>query len=462
MVQTEGFADLENRTPMSRDHIFYVASLTKTFTAVMMMQYVQERKISLDNYLLDYPFLSVGFTPNRLLDPNTRLKHVLSHTSQGTPGDNFVYSGNRYNFVYGVFERISGNTRHYDACAQEFKKRIADPLGLSSTLSGYPVNRADPRVPRIVNAYLLDKTHPKPTVDRGAPGASTHYPATGLLTTVDDLARYMIALDENALLTAESYSAMTQPFVLNDGRKSPYGLGWSTQVVGGEPVHWHYGYGDSYSALLIRLPRRKVSFILLCNCGAASAPFYLGYGNLLTSPFAVAFLRDELPDVIGDADEFYAQAFLHRYTAALADGGTDTSRRLIARVNPEQFTRGDRSMIYILSALALPSLDQEMEMTVKAYDESGDFHPDIELAIASWYGRAGVREKYLARLHRIVDRPGYGEEQTTREACVQLGTALLENGQELGRRYLWMAVQYGQVVGSKTEALENLVTKMRH
>jgi len=255
---------------------------------------------------------------------------------------------------------------------------------------------------------------------------------------------------------------MTQPFVLNDGRKSPYGLGWSTQVIGGEPVHWQYGYGDSYSALLIRLPRKKVSFILLCNCGAASAPFYLGYGSLLTSPFAVAFLREEMPDVIRDADEFYAQAFLHRYTAALSGGGTDTSRGLIARANPKRFTRGDRSTIYLLAALSLPSLDKEMETAVKAYDESGDFHPDIELAIAGWYKRAGVREKYLSRLHRIADRPGYGEEQTTREACVQLGTALLENGQELGRKYLWMAVQYGQGVGSKTEALENLIAKMRH
>ena len=465
MVQAEGFADLENRTPMRPDHIFYVASLTKTFTAVMMMQYVQEKSISLDDYLLDYPFLSVGFTPNRLLDPNTRLKHPLSHTSEGTPGENFVYSGNRYNFVYGVFEKMSGNTHHYDACAQEFKKRIADPLSLSSTLSGYPVDRTDPRIPRIVTAYLLDKTHKKATLDTGARGATTHFPATGLLTTVDDLARYMIALDENALLTRESYSAITEPFVLNDGRKSPYGLGWSTQVIGGQPVHWHYGYGDSYSALLIRLPKMKVSFILLCNSGAASAPFFLGYGNLLTSPFAVNFLRDALPDAIRDADDVYAGAFLQHYAAALAGTGTDAPRSQITRLRPEQperFKNSDRSMIYLLSELSDPSLDQEMEKLVKAFDESGDFHPDIELAIAKYYKRADVQDKYLARLHRIADRPGYGEEQSTREACVQLGTALLEKGQLAGRKYLWMAVQYGQFAGSNAASLDNLVTKMRH
>jgi CubicO group peptidase (beta-lactamase class C family) len=79
LVQADGFADLESRTPMRQDHIFYVASLTKTFTAVMMMQYVQEKMISLDDYVLDYPFLSVGFTSDRLIDPNVKLKHVISH-----------------------------------------------------------------------------------------------------------------------------------------------------------------------------------------------------------------------------------------------------------------------------------------------------------------------------------------------------------------------------------------------
>ncbi len=464
MVQTDGFADLEKRTPMTRDHIFYVASLTKTFTAVMVMQYVQEKKISLNDYLLDYPFLTVGLTPNRLRDPNIRLKHPLSHTSQGTPGESFVYSGNRYNFMYGVFEKMSGNTRHYDACAHEFKTRIADPLDLGSTLSGYPADRSDPRIQRIVNTYLLDKTHPKPSVDAGAPGATTQYPATGLLTTVDDLAKYTIALDEDTLLTDESYSAMTEPFALNDGRKSPYGLGWSTQVIGGEPVHWAYGYGDSYSALLVRVPNRKVSFILLCNSGIASAPFLLGYGNLLTSPFAVNFFRHVLPGTIQDADDVYAQCFLEHYTAGLDRNSTDAPRRLLTRLKteqPERFRKSDRALIYLLSELADPSLDQEMENLVKAHEESGDFHPDVELAIANYYKRAGAEGQYLAWLHRIADRPGYGEEKATREACVQLGTALLEKGQEAGRRYLWMAVEYGQHAGSNTASLEDIVGKMR-
>src|SRR5262249_48900742 len=223
-VQAEGFADLEGRTPMRQDHIFFLASLTKTFIAVMMMQYVQEKKISLDDYLLDYPFLSVGFTPDRLFDPNVKLKHVLSHTSEGKPGGNFVYNGGRYNFVYGVFEKISGNTTHYQACAQEVRKRVEEPLGLTSTLTGYPTDIKDARIPRIVTSYDLDGGHKTATKDTRVSGATLLVPAGGLLSSVDDLAKYMIALDENVLISSESYTHLTTPYVLNDGRLSQYGL----------------------------------------------------------------------------------------------------------------------------------------------------------------------------------------------------------------------------------------------
>lgn len=128
------------------------------------------------------------------------------------------------------------------------------------------------------------------------PGYSgTLFPATNLFTSVSDLARYTTALDENALLPPEYYKLMTSPFTLNSDRPSPYGLGWSVQKVGSLTAHWHYGWGDSYSALIIRLPEKKTTFILLVNSSGASAPFMLQYGNLLTSPFGVSFLEPFIP-----------------------------------------------------------------------------------------------------------------------------------------------------------------------
>lgn len=465
LVQAEGFADLERRTPMRRDHIFYVASLTKTFTAVMLMQYVQEKKISLDDYVLDYPFLSVGFTPDRLLDPNVKLKHVLSHTSEGTPGDQFVYNGSRYNFLYGVFERFSGNTNHYQACAQEFRGRVEGPLGLTSTLAGYPADARDPRIPRIATPYFLDARHKAATKDAGASGGTTLYPGTGLLSTVDDLAKYMVALDENVLLSPESYARLTTPFPLNDGRPSPYGLGWSTQRVGGHAVHWHYGYNDSYSALLVRLPERKTSFIFLSNTGAGSAPFLLGFGNLLTSPFAVAFLDSALPGALSDADRDFSRLFLVRYAEASFGRNQGEAKRLLRKLRstaPARFRRSDRAMIALLSDVSDPAFSGEMDTLAEAYRGAGDFHPDVSLAIADYYGKAGGQAaRRDVFLRQTADRPGY-EEGSTREACVRLGAELLRSGKtEEGRKYLWTAARYAQTSGESPESQERIVQRLR-
>jgi CubicO group peptidase (beta-lactamase class C family) len=455
LVQAEGFADLESRTPMRQDHIFFLASLTKTFTAVMMMQYVQEKIISLDDYVLDYPFLSLGFTSDRLIDPNVRLKHVISHTSEGKPGDHFVYHGGRYNFVYGVFEKISGNTNHYQACAQEFRKRIEEPLGLTSTLPGYPADKKDPRISRITTPYFLDSGHKAATKDTGASGATTLYAATGLLSTVDDLSKYMIALDENVLLSSESYAHLTTPFTLNDGRLSPYGLGWSTQEVGGHAVHWHYGYGDSYSALLVRVPKKKTSFIFLSNTGAASAPFLLGFGNLLTSPFAVAFLDSVLPGALSSADRDYSQMFLLRYSETAFGRNRGEAKSLFRRLCSSasaRFHQSDWAMICLLADLSDPDFSREMASLVKAYRGTGAFHPDISLAIADYYGKTGEQGKRDVFLRQIADRIGYGEEGATRDACVRLGSELLRSGKpEEGRRYLWMAARYAQTLDPNSQ-----------
>jgi CubicO group peptidase (beta-lactamase class C family) len=204
------------------------------------MQYQKEKRINVEDYILDYPFLSVGFSSDRLLNANTKLKHVLSHTSEGMPGDNFVYSGSRYNFLYGVFEKISGNTQQYRAVAQEVSRRILKPLGMSSTLPGYPADKNDPNAGKLVTPYLVDQNHKGPVRDKAMPGYSgTLFPATNLFTSIEDLARYTTALDENVLLPLEYYNLMTTPFALNNGSKSPYGLGWSVQKIGSLTAHWH-------------------------------------------------------------------------------------------------------------------------------------------------------------------------------------------------------------------------------
>src|SRR5918993_3777649 len=106
--QVEGYADLSKKTPITANSLFPIASVTKGFTAVLMMKYVEEGKISLDDSLLKYPFFRLGYSPASI-SPDVQLKHFLSQTSQSGPGSDFVYNGGRFNFIYGVFEKLSGH-----------------------------------------------------------------------------------------------------------------------------------------------------------------------------------------------------------------------------------------------------------------------------------------------------------------------------------------------------------------
>lgn len=482
-VQAEGFADLDRKIPMRRDHIFPVASLTKTFAAVTLMQYEQEGKLNLDDYILDYPFLSVGFTPERLQDPNVTIRHVLSHTSEGEAGTNYIYNGNRYNLVYGVFEQVSGDTRHYEAFAGEVTKRILKPLNLKDTFPGYPSDKNSPALPRIVTPYLWDRERQSFTSDRNLPGMTTLFPSSNLLTTLDDLAAYSNALDQHSLLTPESYQKLTSPFVTRGGRTNPYGLGWATQRVYDRPVHWHYGYGDSYASLIIRVPQDKLSFILLSNGGPASGAFLLGYGNLLSSVFAQAFFKHivlgrsaqfsytglmDKPVVATDAlayDEIFSQALMRHHAEQNYHTNPGEATALLyylAQHDPARFQKMDIALIHLLAELADPTLKTHMESAIKAYAATRYFHPDIHGLIAGWYERTGNGQTARDWYHQLADSQGYGENGAVKNACNVLGKYYLGQGEkEKGRAYLWRESLFTRYMTSGTEQASQQISTMK-
>ncbi len=70
------------------------------------------------------------------------------------------------------------------------------------------------------------------------------------------------------------------------------GLGWFVQSYRGERLVWHFGViGNAYSSLVLKLPDRKLTFILLANSDGLSATFQLPAGNVTKSLFALLFLR---------------------------------------------------------------------------------------------------------------------------------------------------------------------------
>jgi CubicO group peptidase (beta-lactamase class C family) len=132
--------------------IFSLASVTKSFTAVMMMQYEDEKKISLEDYLLSYPLDTAKYIPSTI-DANTRLKHVLSMTSGDIPGVTFNYNGWRYSMLGGVFEQTA-HMKPTDAYKHEVETRILEPLKLNDTFDGVP-DKPNLLTQRVAQGYFL-------------------------------------------------------------------------------------------------------------------------------------------------------------------------------------------------------------------------------------------------------------------------------------------------------------------
>jgi CubicO group peptidase (beta-lactamase class C family) len=113
-----------------------------------------------------------------------------------------------------------------------------------------------------------------------------------MISTVLDLAKFDVAMDRNLIVSEESKETMFTPTISNSGQPLPYGLGWFVQYHNEVKLVWHYGWAPkAYSSLILKVPEEELTLILLANSDGASAPFRLGAGNVLRSPFAAAFLN---------------------------------------------------------------------------------------------------------------------------------------------------------------------------
>ncbi|WP_426327988.1 hypothetical protein [Pedobacter sp. R-06] len=98
-------------------------------------------------------------------------------------------------------------------------------------------------------------------------------PATGILSTLGDLAKYTSRYEDHKLITAANYARVTTPQTLNVGSKSPYGIGWFTEEFEGKRIHWHYSHADAYASLLVWVQEIGYTFIFLSNSSALSEHF---------------------------------------------------------------------------------------------------------------------------------------------------------------------------------------------
>ena len=217
-------------------------SITKSIAGVVVMQLIEEGKLDLDAPVRSY-------LPEVELPNDALLRHLLTHTSEGIVGQEYVYGAGRYALLAPIIERVTGQT---------FERAIREKVLEPSAMEWY-----------------------------ASPGLSA---AGGMVSTTTDLARYVEALDRGDLLEPSSMDRLAIPSKSIDGTDLPVSLGWFVQRIQGTPVVWSYGQDDT-SALVLRVPDRERAVVLLAEDGTMSDAFRLMMGDARKSPFAMTFYR---------------------------------------------------------------------------------------------------------------------------------------------------------------------------
>lgn len=283
IVWAEGFgsADRAANRPATPDTVYHLASLTKPFAATVFLQLVEEGRLDLEESVSQF---GVSLESQGLV----RVKHLLTHTSEGVPGERYRYSGSRFGQLDKVLTGVTGRS-----FATEVSERVLEPLALVHTspnpwspqACAEAKRDADFFARRLAQGYAPDGVTPVEY--------KRHFvTAAGLVSTVGDVVRFSAALDDDRLLRARERQLAYSPAITSTGRPLPYGIGWFVYERRDVRVLWHYGWWQGSSSLIVKIPDHRLTFVVLANSDGLSREFNLDRdNNVRRSPFARAFLR---------------------------------------------------------------------------------------------------------------------------------------------------------------------------
>ena len=280
---------------------FFIGSLTKSFTALAVMQLMEAGKVALDDPIQRYlpwfrvadPHSSAQMTVRHLLnqtsglpalpgelalsdfdprpDATERQVRALSRLKITRPvGAQCEYSNLNYNILGLIVEAASGASY-----ADYIQSNIFDPLGMKHSYTTRTAARK--------NGLAMGHRHwfslPFPAPDLPVPRGSL--PSGQLISSAEDMAHYLIAHLNEGLYGSVQILSATGIAELHHGVKEyvalgissgKYGMGWFEKDMGKTKVFSHSGNVPDFSAHMAILPGEKRAFILLLNADPYGLP----------------------------------------------------------------------------------------------------------------------------------------------------------------------------------------------
>jgi CubicO group peptidase (beta-lactamase class C family) len=301
-----GLASLELGVPLSPSSVFYMASVSKQFTAASIVLAAEQGFLSLDDdihkYFPELPDYGHPVTLRQMLHHTSGFRDYLDllaltgrnildvHTTPElmdliarqkalnfNPGTEFRYSNTNYFLLAQVIKRAT--QKPLSAFAEE---NIFRPLGMSHTRF---YDDKDVVVPGRIPAY-----------EPGGDGSfkvnwSTNFDGVGdggLMSSVDDLLLWDRNFYENRLGKGTLLKEMLTRGILNSGKQIDYALGLQIGSYRGLPTIEHGGALFGYRTEILRFPEQRFSVICLCNLASANA-------NGLSRGVADVYLKTAAP-----------------------------------------------------------------------------------------------------------------------------------------------------------------------
>jgi CubicO group peptidase (beta-lactamase class C family) len=273
-----GQARVEERIEAAAQTLYRTASVAKPITATAVLQLVEAGRIEMDapvqRYCRAYPEKRWPVTVRQLLSHTSGVRHASDREDEQTayypdtqaalrifhmerlqhePGTRVTYSTLGYTILACAIEGASGQSY-----MDYLNTKILAPAGMVNTTRD-TISHTNPQ--RALG-YRKDgrRIEPSRRVD-----TSFKLAGGGLVSTVVDLARFAITLQEGRYVSSETLQLMWTPVSLTNGTATPFGLGWQVTEHDGHRIVVVAGQQDEVSTVLLMVPDRNAAIVMMSN-----------------------------------------------------------------------------------------------------------------------------------------------------------------------------------------------------
>ncbi|MET7001591.1 serine hydrolase domain-containing protein [Chitinophaga defluvii] len=258
--QAYGFADRDQKVPLTLKNQFIIGSISKQMTATLIMLEVEAGHIQLNKTINHYlpqlkPRWKDSVTVEQLLNHTSGIK-TMELPLQNRPGRVFAYTNIAYELLAQILESVTHQS--YAALAT----KLFDKCGMRNTT----VPTASRAIRTLATGYMEEEDH---TLTPTGSDLLTllKAPSGGMISTAADLQRWNICLHQGKILKDATYRQMITPSSERDSRWGRLSYGYGVQVDELDDIREisHNGYVPGFISTNIYFPEKKLSLIVLEN-----------------------------------------------------------------------------------------------------------------------------------------------------------------------------------------------------